>query len=193
MTKPILRRIDKDDFDGIQDAVDDGFKFIGDSLTYRRDTPRLLEIGIGYAKPSDKKQITDIALAEIRHSRLFADPQVLDEVARQSYVERIEKAFGTKTIFVAVTGEHPIDHIVVGFAILNETEIELIAVKSDCQGCGIGRKLVDTCVDECLGEAITVRTQARNYQACRFYEHLGFKRVKIERDYHKHEDTSDRP
>ena len=134
-----------------------------------------------------------VGLSELQHSRLYADPKIPFEVAQKVYEKRIHRAFQTSTVFVAI---HDIEvaptpdliERVIGFCSLLEDEIELIAVASDYQGQGIGRRLVQSCVDECREGGFTrlkIRTQGSNRGARNFYEKLGFERTHIEKDFHK--------
>ena len=127
-----------------------------------------------------------VGLSELQHSRLDVDPKIPFEVAQKVYEERIRRAFQTSTVFVALHHKEG----VVGFCSLLGDEIELIAVLSDYQGQGIGRRLVDSCVDECRRRGfptLKIKTQGSNRRARNFYEKLGFKRTNIQKDFHRHQ------
>ena len=84
--------------------------------------------------------------------------------------------------------------MVVGFVVLRDLEIELIAVDAKHRRCGVGRQLVDACIEACSldgNDVLKVKTQGRNYRARSFYEKLGFSQTKMEKDFHKYEDTID--
>ena len=69
----------------------------------------------------------------------------------------------------------------------NIATIGLIAVAENQQGKGIGRKLVDACMDFCQKnniKKIEVATQKANLQACNFYEKYGFSVKEITPIYH---------
>ena len=189
MSLPILRRIDENDTETLQHAVEDGFDYVGDLLTYELNLPSFAS----YVRPgeeSDIEETTQVALKEFKDSRLYADPKISQEMAQAVYKERVRHAFATATVFVACHRS-----VIIGFAALKDSEIELIVVDSRYQRCGIGRQLVDACIEACRvngSEILKVKTQRRNYRARSFYEKLGFSRTKIEKDFHKHENSIDR-
>lgn len=186
---PILRRIDKNDGEAIQCAIDDGFDFIGTLHTYVMNMPDKIRFQV--ARRVHRKECIAIGLSELRHSRLYADRKIPFRIAQRVYEERIHFAFDKTTVFVAV---HE-DAGVVGFASLRENEIDLIAVSKAWQGQGVGRALVDKCVAQCRERGykqLIVKTQGSNSQARSFYEKVGFQRTTIGKDFHKHEGIADR-
>ena len=185
---PILRRIDKDDTESIEQAIEDGFHYLADLLTYELKVPTFA-IHIRRGRDSDIGESIQIAQQELTHSRLYADTRIPCEVAASVYADRVRHAFATATVFVACHRS-----AIIGFASLRDSEIELIAVDSSYQRCGIGRQLVDACIEACRAngsEILKVKTQRRNYRARSFYEKMGFSQTKIEKDFHKHEDFID--
>ena len=183
MSLPILRRIDEDDADGLQHAIEDGFDFVGTLHSY--------ELGIlcgcvqiQAAHNGHRSGCVQVGLSALRHSRLYMDPKIPFAVAQQVYKERIHHAFDHTTIFIAV---HDTEEVV-GFCSLRDDEIALIAVKHEHQGKGIGERLIQRVVDECRRRGfnrLKIRTQGSNRQARNFYEKLGFERTKIEKDFYK--------
>ena len=69
MSLPILRRIDKNDKESIAQAIEDGFDFIGDLLTYELNVPTF-SIDIRRGRDSDIQKSIQIAQKELTHSRL---------------------------------------------------------------------------------------------------------------------------
>ena len=216
---PILKRINYRDHDAINAAIKDGFYFIGALHSYELDIPELRSdiyirrVNSGGASRLDPNSdqlgesddlhpispryqalidgAVQVGLSELRHSRLYADPKIPFEVAQKVYEERIRRAFQTSTVFVASRD----DEGVIGFCSLLDDEIELIAVASSRQGQGIGRRLVECCVDECRARGFTklkIRTQGSNRGARDFYEKLGFSRSHVQKDFHKYENSFDR-
>ena len=183
---PILKRIDHKDFDAINAAVQDGFNFIGTLHCYELNIPKIhSDIQLRLAQGEHLNGAVQVGLAELRHSRLYTDPKIPFETAQKVYEERIRRAFQTATVFVAV---HETDGVV-GFCSLLEDEIELIAVTSFYQGQGVGRRLVESCVDECRRrgfQQLKIKTQGSNRRARNFYEKLGFSRTHIQKDFHRH-------
>ena len=189
---PILRRVAHKDSDAINAAVADGFYFIGTLHSYELDIPKIRsDIYIERGNDEYINGTVQIGLSELRHSRFYADPKIPFEVAQKVYEERIRHAFQTSTVFLAV---HDRDGVI-GFCSLLDDEIELIAVASSYQGQGVGRRLVESCVDECRRdgfEKLKIRTQGSNRGARNFYEKLGFSRTHIQKDFHKYETSFDR-
>lgn len=181
---PILRRIDKDDTESIEDAIKDGFDFIGTLHSYEMKLfPQFIKIRTG--SPLEVNQAIRIGLLTLRHSRLYADPKIPFALAQQVYTKRIREAFRRSVIFVALH-----DSRVIGFCTLLKNEIELIAVEPHYQQWGIGSALVQECASWCQQkghERLIVKTQGSNKQARRFYEKCGFERKKIEKDFHKYD------
>lgn len=78
-----------------------------------------------------------------------------------------------------VTGEHA-DH----------AEVKSLAVREDLQGGGVGRTLVSRAVDVCRDEnrvTLLVATAAADTRVLRFYQLLGFRMLRIERDVFRSE------
>lgn len=188
---PILRRIDHKDLDAINAVVKDGFDFIGTLHSYELKIPELRsDIHIRRGGDEHLNGAVRVGLSELRHSRFYTDPKIPFEVAQNVYEERIRSAFQTSTVFVALHDREG----VIGFCSLLENEIEFIAVASNNQGQGVGRRLVERCVDECRGRGfptLRIKTQGSNRRARNFYEKLGFRRTHIQKDFHKHENFVD--
>ena len=190
MSLPILRRIDKNDTESIEEAVTDGFYYVEDLLTYELNVPSFV-INVRPARASDIPKLILIAQKELKHSRLYVDLRLPHEVAASVYVDRVRHAFETATVFVACTHSRSrfrFPSIIVGFAVLRDLEIELIAVDAKYQRCGVGRQLVDACIEACDldgNDVLRVKTQGRNYRARSFYEKLGFSQTKVEKDFHR--------
>ena len=188
---PILRRIDRKDLNAINAAVEDGFDFIGTLHSYELKIPELRsDIHIRRGGNEHLNGAVRVGLSELRYSRFYTDPKIPFEVAQKVYEERIRHAFDTSTVFVAIHDPEG----VIGFCSLPEDEIELIAVASNYQGQGVGRRLVQSCVDECERHGfptLRIKTQGSNRRARNFYERLGFRRTHIQKDFHKHENFID--
>lgn len=190
---PILRRIDHEDTDSVDRAIADGFNFIGTLHSYELNIPdHGVEIHIKRGANEHLNGAIRIGLSELWHSRLYADSKIPFKMAQNVYEERVRRAFESSVVFVAlryteVEGYTITD--VIGFCSLLDDEIELIAVMKDYQRQGVGRLLVERCIDECKRRGIKrlqVKTQGSNRSARNFYEKLGFRRTKIEKDFHKH-------
>jgi GNAT superfamily N-acetyltransferase len=67
----------------------------------------------------------------------------------------------------------------------DETEVKSLAVREDRQGEGIGRLLVEHAIELCRAEGRTtlhVATAAADTRVLRFYQLLGFRLLRVERD-----------
>ena len=210
---PILKRIDYRDLEAIDAAIADGFDFIGTLHSYELDIPELrsdihisrvngggasrLDPNANQISQSDDLHpispryqalidgAVQVGLSELRHSRLYTDPKIPFEMAQKVYEKRIRRAFQTSVVFVVSRD----DEGVIGFCSLFDDEIELVAVASEYQRQGIGRRLVQSCIDECKEsdfKKLKIKTQGSNRAAGDFYEKLGFKRTRIQKDFHRH-------
>jgi ribosomal protein S18 acetylase RimI-like enzyme/catechol 2,3-dioxygenase-like lactoylglutathione lyase family enzyme len=66
-----------------------------------------------------------------------------------------------------------------------EAEVKSLAVRVDRQGAGVGRMLVERAAAVCREEqrpALSVATAAADTRVLRFYQRLGFRLVRVERD-----------
>ena len=181
---PEHRRIDKDDKEAIDKAIADGFRLVGTLCEYEFKIPtNYLGVEILLGTQSDLEACMDIALTELRDSRLYADPAVPFDLVQMEYKRRVAWAFENSTIFVAKS-----ELKIIGFVSLRENRVDLIAVKRDFRRQGIGRRLMENCVYECAAsgyDTILVATQGRNDQGHKFYEGMGFDLVGIMKEFHK--------
>ena len=180
--QPDTLRIDAHDKRAQHKALAEGYKFIETLHTYEMGLP----IGKRFVRPvapTDLPDMIEIGMKELRHSRLYADPEIPFEDAQAVYRDRINYAYNNFTNFVAVRNSG-----VIGFASLDKNEIELIAVSKEYQRMGIGTLLTERCAEECLingYEVMRVKTQGKNKQARKFYNMTGFICTKVQHDYHK--------
>lgn len=97
---PILRRIDTKDTEGIDAAVADGFEFIGTLKSYSLSiSDDHFPVEIREAWKADYEGMLDIVLAEMRHSRIYADCKIPFEEAQTVYRDRVKLAFSVGTVF----------------------------------------------------------------------------------------------
>jgi GNAT superfamily N-acetyltransferase len=89
-------------------------------------------------------------------------------------------------VLVARDGETVIGHLqLVPGDGADESEVKSLAVREDRQGAGIGRLLVKRAADVCRGEhrsTLLVATAAADVRVLRFYQLLGFRFLRVERD-----------
>ena len=179
MPTPKLYRIPKTDVEAAMKAAELGYRFICQRFTYSLNVP---DWDIKRADSMDKSRVVDIALAELRHSRLYLDPAIPFEVAQSEYKKRTSELFDKGMTFIAVQHDK-----IVGYAIVIQNEIVSIAVDSAYQRRGIGTALVQECLMFCKNQScsnLIIRTQDQNDKATAFYEKLGFRLIAVEADYH---------
>ena len=186
------KRVAYNDTETKRELVANGYHFIAERLTYELEIPDPCNyVEIQLAHNGHLPGVLQVGLAELRHSRLYADRTIPFEVAQAVYRDRVRLAFKVTTVFVAV---HIGGEGIVGFCALLDNEIEMIAVATKHQRKGIGRKLVEWCIDVCASrgnKTLIVKTQGDNCRGRKLYMQLGFKRTKIQEDFHKHENTCD--
>jgi len=94
--------------------------------------------------------------------------------------QRLEASIGEGQVLAATE-----DDQVVGYLQLIGAELHSMAVAEDRQGQGVGRALVQRAVAECRAggmRTLTVATAAADVGNLRFYQRLGFRMLRIERD-----------
>jgi GNAT superfamily N-acetyltransferase len=114
--------------------------------------------------------------AGVRHLFELADDseRVLD-----SYLDK-------GRVLVALCGDHMIGHLqLVDEPDLDAIELKSLAVVESWRGRGVGRALVQRALAECAGSGrskMLVATGAADAGNLRFYQRLGFRMLRIERD-----------
>ena len=89
-------------------------------------------------------------------------------------------------VLVATSDGEIIGHLqLTGTDDSRQAEIKNMAVREDCQGHGVGRRLIQAAVDLVAAEAVTtilVATAAADIGNLRFYQRQGFRMRSVERD-----------
>ena len=89
-------------------------------------------------------------------------------------------------VLVAREGETVVGHLqLIDGERAGEAEVKSLAVREDRQGAGIGRRLVERAVAACREEqrsTLLVSTAAADTGALRFYQRVGFRMLRVERD-----------
>lgn len=162
-----------------------GFRVVDVNVTLRREAaePPAAQAGIvvADAQGEDREAVLEIAEHHYDVSRFHLDPHVADDRAR------LVKRDWAAAVLDGERGERMLvarrEGAVAGFlATLAGPVIDLVAVRTELRGAGIGRALVAA-----LGNgAIEVGTQGWNTAAIRFYEHLGFRTVSTRYVLHGH-------
>jgi GNAT superfamily N-acetyltransferase len=89
-------------------------------------------------------------------------------------------------VLVAREGDTVVGHLqLIDGERAGEAELKSLAVREDRQGGGIGRRLVERAVAACREErraTLLVSTAAADTGALRFYQRVGFRMLRVERD-----------
>ena len=137
---------------------------------------------------SFNEDILDISQDEFKYSRFFVDRNLIN--SNNVYLEWTRNSFGREDKFFACYEE---ENRVDGFVIFSfedkesSLRIELIAVRSEVQGNGIGSVLlrsIEEYASRNLVHSIRVGTQLDNIRAQNFYIKNGFKHIYNNSIYH---------
>ena len=100
--------------------------------------------------------------------------------------EQVERYRDLGRVLVARDGATLIGHLqLIPCEHTNETEIKSLAVREDRQGSGVGRSLMTRAIAACREQdraALVVATAAADMGVLRFYQRLGFRFLRVERD-----------
>lgn len=139
----------------------------------------------------DKKatnELYELAYLSGSHSRFRLDEKLGIENFKRLYREWIDKSVSHEIACkIFVYGDEKISGMITLSVKDSTATIGLVAVDETLQGRGVGRALIDACVDFCRSvqiKTLDVPTQLDNIQACRFYEKYGFEVKEIKNIYH---------
>ncbi|THF53536.1 GNAT family N-acetyltransferase [Flavobacterium supellecticarium] len=118
---------------------------------------------------ADYIEITDLWEASVRATHTF-----LTEADIQYYKPLILNEY-LKAVSLFCTRDH---NEIRGFIGLDDDKIEMLFIRPDYRGKGVGKALLDFAVKKQNARKVDVNEQ--NVQAVGFYEYLGFKTVKRE-------------
>jgi ribosomal protein S18 acetylase RimI-like enzyme len=158
-----------------------GFRLIDTNvqLTRKAGPFDIITTRCRFAEPSDENAVRLIARHSFSQSRFHLDPAVTDEVANEIKSDWAGNFFLGKRGDWLVVAEQ--DGEISGFLQLlkkdNDTiVIDLIAVKKDKQGLGLGSEMIAFASCACLQKeaAMEVGTQIANHSSLRLYNQLGF-------------------
>ena len=134
----------------------------------------------------DYDQLLKLTYYSGHDSRFLKDPSLGLFQFKRLYKKWIDSSIVDHDTLVLIS---PDASNINGFVTVKKNQIEaqigLIAVSPDCQGKGIGKKLInsiESVLEPC--SKLLVATQETNKTACRFYESLGFSLEKKEYIYH---------
>lgn len=159
-------------------------------LTERREVNKAVTRRFS-SKTDNYNDLLALTYLSGHRSRFLKDPFFGEHNFKRLYKEWIDKNIKKQDEFVLV---HLIDNKIAGFVSYSLSNkiavIELIAVSSNYQSKGVGKKLLDA-VEFNLnsGTELIVSTQESNKQATTFYEKYGFSLTKKLYIYHYVPDT----
>lgn len=150
---------------------------------------KLTEVRIRPASTSDIPRLQQISAGMFTDSRFYNDPRLVSQAdfLYSNWVRKSCEGYAESVLVAEVNGEQ------VGFIsahLENEShgKIGLIGVQKEMQGLGIGRTLVNHCLEwfvQCRVATAYVVTQERNVTGLRLYERCGFSRTSRMLWYHK--------
>jgi dTDP-4-amino-4,6-dideoxy-D-galactose acyltransferase len=188
------------DMQGMDVLSTAGFRVIEANVTLTRSIEPLVpaatsaNLHVCPARPEWRDEVLAVAGSAFRFSRFHLDPCIdraaADRVKREWVRSYFDGQRGNR-LLVALESHEPVAFL--GFLVTAREDrrvgvIDLIAVRPDRQGRGIGERLVAAAVDECQGTAdvLEVGTQTANVPSLRLYEHTGFKVARSGFALHRH-------
>jgi len=157
-----------------------------------KDCTENKEICIDNASLKDEPHLIEITRGAYVFSHYYTDPHISFELAEKVYEEWIRNSLRGYADFIIVARHKG---TVLGYVtcklkkIYDKTLgiIDLIAVRKDQRGKGIGSRLIDAALVRLANktQTIYVATQAQNISALRLYEKKGFRIISSEATLHK--------
>jgi dTDP-4-amino-4,6-dideoxy-D-galactose acyltransferase len=190
-----LAEIDDSETTGIAEA--NGFHFADVRVTMQKVLEGLQAekessegIQIRLSSEDDIPALQKIAGASHRDSRFYFDPNFPRSVCDRLYQTWIQKScLGyADAVFVALMQDLPVGYISCHLVDPQTAHIGLIAVDSEAQGQGVGKRLISETSRWCTQQGrtqLTVVTQGRNSAAQRLYQRCGFLTLRMQAWYHK--------
>lgn len=176
---------DLDDHPTLRLARAQGFVPVDLRMSFDKELPPVpasppAHDGIRPARPDDLPALRHLARQSYLDSRFYFDPGFGRDKADELYVRWLESCFGDgATFFVAEVAEQ--DNRIAGYLAAElsgaEASIALLGVDPQDQGRGIGRRLLEACLQWLPSRGIRrahVVTHGRNMRAQRLYQRAGF-------------------
>lgn len=187
-------RVAPDRVDQVRALATAGFYVVDTNITLRRGQSgaiidRGADIIVSDATERDHGAALDIAESAFRYSRFHLDPLLTkaeaDRIKREWVRSYVEGRRGERLMVARQDGE------VVGFnAVLASGRvrtIDLIAVRVDAQGRGVGSAMIAAFLSSYPdAERFEVGTQAANVRSLALYEHFGFRIARTQLVMHLH-------
>lgn len=189
---------DSDNRQTVQIAEQQDFKLVDIRVTMQTQIDQAAyrsiessETAIRQVVSSDIEELKSIASNNHTQSRFFYDPCFHHNMSRKLYEAWIEESCKDYADTVLVYGQND---AALGYLTCHlnsgsrESHIGLLGIRSDSQGQGIGRSLVNAGLDwfaQHKQEIVEVVTQGRNINAQRLYQRCGFFTTSQQLWYHK--------
>ncbi|MDF2878593.1 MAG: hypothetical protein K0S30_1689 [Clostridia bacterium] len=158
------------------------FKLVPDGILISQPANVSIENSM---RPS--KEVLDISQTAYRYSRFKVDKFLDQQKSQDIYIKWCEDAFNRPDKYFLVYKK---DERIEGYILFHIDEalmIELVAVREDSQGSGIGGKMIKELICFCRQKdirEIRVGTQAHNREAIGFYQKHGFRLQEVRTIYH---------
>lgn len=144
-----------------------------------------------FAMKEDEEELKKIAYESFKHSRFHVDERIPNEKANLLKAEWVSSFFKGKRGDWMVLAKYKNE--ICGFVqLIKENDniiIDLIAVKKNFQGKGVGKTMLSYVKDKCANSntSFFVGTQLSNINSINFYSNMGFKinNSKYTLHYHK--------
>jgi ribosomal protein S18 acetylase RimI-like enzyme len=199
----LTARIPLEDLPALHALEEHGFRVMDvqcplflDNLSAELQPSSRQEAEIRDYQVSDREQIVDFGKAAFGRSHLYADPRLDTTHTDKLHEEWIDSDCHGRALFVLVAS---VNNTVCGLIAglwdsmqekdlgLLHGHIDLIAVKREMRGLGIGRQLMSAALARFAERGamlVTVSTQATNLGAINLYRRLGFKLAGFEGTLH---------
>ena len=148
-------------------------------------------VAVRPSRPCDISELQAIARISYYHSRYYFDPCFSTNSCQALYETWIKRSCSgyANMVLVAEMNGKAIGYV--SCHLMNDTlggQIGLVGVASGARGRGVGKTLIDHCLDWFAThgcELVKVVTQGRNIAAQRLYQSCGFLTHSVELWYHK--------
>ena len=169
------------------------FHFVDVRMTFEREVEPISPEPCDNVRParsSDLEHMKQTARSSFRESRFYFDPGFERSRCDDLYATWIEKSCKGYADFVLVGEEkgQPAGWVTGHVGPGDVGSIGLIAVDADCQGRGLGKRLVAAALRAFQERGVrvaTVVTQGRNIRSQRLYQKCGFVTQAVELWYHR--------
>ena len=185
-------RADAGDRESIRAAEEAGFRLTDVRVTRERpldDPAGELPEGVGPSREGDLPALREIARVSHRDTRFYQDPRFPRERCDALYETWIANACAGRAdhVLVARSEGRVAGYVACVLEPAQTGRIDLVAVHPALRGRGIGERLVRGALARLAAggcRRVRVASQARNIEAARLYERLGFRTVTVEHSYH---------